>query len=44
MKIKDEYYIKIQDFCKRVNIDVPGRNDTKALEEVIKRMKSIGLL
>ena len=44
MQIKEEYYRKIEEFCERVEIEVPDRKDHKALQEIIERMKTIGLL
>jgi len=44
MELKEEYYIKVLDFCKSLNIEVPDKKDTEALKEIIKRMKSVGLL
>lgn len=44
MQIKEEYYRKIEDFCERLEIEVPDRKDHKALQKIMERMKAMGIL
>jgi DNA replication initiation complex subunit (GINS family) len=44
MHIKEEYYRKVEEFCERLEIEVPDRNDHVALEKILERMKTIGLI
>lgn len=44
MQIKEEYYRKIEDFCDKVEIEVPDRKDIEALQKIMERMKRMGVL
>ena len=44
MHLKEEYYRKVEEFCEKLNIDAPDRNDKEALQKIIDRMKRMGLI
>ena len=43
-RVKDEYYSLVVEYCRRMNIDIPSRNDNTYIIEILERMKKVGLI